>query len=61
MRRFLAIVLLLPLVMPCVGCGESRPDPREHPDFVDDTDPSLTPDPSADVGGPGGGKPGAAP
>ena len=34
------MLLVLPLLMPCVGCG-GKPDPREHEDFVDTTDPDA--------------------
>ncbi len=43
MRRFLVLlVVLVPCVIPALGCQKSRPDPREQPGFVDDTNPDLT-------------------
>jgi hypothetical protein len=29
------------LLVPCLGCGGGRPDPREREDFVDTTDPDA--------------------
>jgi hypothetical protein len=43
MRRILMLLFTLSaLLIPCVGCGGGRPDPRDRPDFVDDTDPDVT-------------------
>jgi hypothetical protein len=40
MRRiFMLLLTFSALLMPCVGC-ESKPDPRDRPDFVDTSDPS---------------------
>ena len=54
MRTVFALLLCLFLV-PYVGCG-GRPDPRDNPDFVDDTDPNMAtealPAPSGDPGAP---------
>ncbi len=36
-----------------VGCGESKPDPRSRPDFVDTSDPTKVQMPSLPPGGPG--------
>ena len=36
--RTLALFLFILLLSP--GCSESKPDPRDHPDFVDTSDPS---------------------
>jgi hypothetical protein len=41
MRRVLVLLLLVPLFAFVVGCGESKPDPRERADFVDTSDPST--------------------
>ena len=35
MRRVLVLLMLLPLMGSVIGCGESKPDPRERADFVD--------------------------
>ena len=61
MRSLFALLLLLPLLMPCVGCGGGRPDPRDRPDFVDDTDPSMAAETLNAETGPGAakGEPGA--
>jgi hypothetical protein len=54
MRSVFALVLSLPLLLlPCAGCGGGRPDPRDRPDFVDDTDPDVTADMLDEPGGPG--------
>ncbi len=37
MRTLALTFLLLPLF---TGCSESKPDPRDHPNFVDTTDPN---------------------
>lgn len=37
MRAFLLISIL---VFSFSGCSESKPDPRDHPNFVDTTDPN---------------------
>ena len=43
MRRVFVLLLALSLsLLPCLGCGESKPDPRDNPDFVDDSDPNVT-------------------
>ncbi len=43
MRNVIKCFLLCALFFPCfIGCGSSRPDPRDQPDFVDDTDPDVT-------------------
>ena len=41
--RSLATLLLAAslLLVPCLGCGGGRPDPREREDFVDTTDPNV--------------------
>ena len=39
MRSVFALLLCF-LLVACVGCG-GKPDPRDRPDFVDDTDPSM--------------------
>ena len=55
MRSLFALLLLLPLLMPCLSCGGGRPDPRDRPDFVDDTDPDMaveTVDTEAGMGAP---------
>ena len=41
MRRFIALLFLLSTLVIWSGCG-GKPDPRDDPDFVDDTDPSVT-------------------
>ena len=40
MRSLFALLLFLPLLMPCVGCGPSRPNAIENPP-VDETDPDV--------------------
>lgn len=52
MRSIFVLVISLSLVvLPCLGCGKSKPE-RDEPDFVDTTDPdmiqSLPEDPSTD-------------
>jgi hypothetical protein len=37
MRVTLLIVIMM---FSFSGCGESKPDPRDHPNFVDTTDPN---------------------
>ena len=50
---FVLLMLLLSLVvLPCLGCGKGKPDPRDRPDFVDtSSDPmavgGLSEDPNA--------------
>ncbi len=41
MRRLLVLLMLLLPVLPAAGCGQSRPDPRDNPDFVDTSDPDA--------------------
>jgi hypothetical protein len=54
MSKLVALLLLLLLMLPLAGCGSSKPDPRDRPDFVDTSDPSsiggMAP---RDTGGPG--------
>jgi hypothetical protein len=70
MRCVFSLLLLLPLLLPCLGCGSGKPDPREREGFVDTTDPDAI---MIEMGGPagrgntrpggtppGGAKPGAA-
>jgi hypothetical protein len=41
MRRVLMLLVACSaLLTPFVGCGQSKPDPRKRPDFVDTSDPS---------------------
>ena len=49
------LILLLCLPMCGVGCGQSKPDPRDREDFVDTTDPSMVELPAP--AGSGGGAP----
>lgn len=53
MRSVFVLVISLSLVvLPCLGCGGGKPDPRDDPDFVDTTDPmmigDLAEDPNVD-------------
>ena len=41
MRLIACMLVMMGLGLPCIGCGESKPDPREREDFVDTTDPSA--------------------
>jgi hypothetical protein len=41
MRRLVTLLFLLSTLMVWSGCG-GKPDPRDNPDFKDDTDPSVT-------------------
>jgi hypothetical protein len=41
MRKILLLLILLPLIIPVVGCGGGKPDPRQREDFVDTSDPST--------------------
>ena len=43
MRKFLALLVLLPLCLPILGCG-GGPDPQSDPDFVDTSDPDVAAD-----------------
>jgi|GEM_PF-5649061 len=38
MRIHLLLLLAWLLLFP--GCGKSKPDPRDHPNFIDTTDPN---------------------
>jgi hypothetical protein len=60
--RSLATLLLAAslLVVPCLGCGGDRPDPREREDFIDTTDPDAALQ-EMEEPGPGGGEPAGAP
>ncbi len=54
MRLFLGGLLVL---FCAVGCGESKPDPRSRPDFVDTSDPTKVQMPALPPGGSGGAQP----
>ena len=56
MRRLFVLLLMLSLsIMPCLGCGDSKPDPRDHPDFQEDPDPDMQMgELDGDLGGTGG-------
>jgi hypothetical protein len=42
MRSIFVLVISLSLViLPCLGCGKSKPDPRDAPNFKDTSDPSM--------------------
>jgi hypothetical protein len=42
MRKLFVLLLILSMsIVPCVGCGGSKPDPRDHPDFEENADPDL--------------------
>jgi len=41
MRYLFFCLLIVSLIVPCVGCGGGRPDPRDNPDFNDDPDPAA--------------------
>jgi hypothetical protein len=58
MRLILALMLLC-FSISLAGCGESKPDPRSRPDFVDTSDPSAVPAPDAATGAEGGAGPAA--
>lgn len=55
MRRLFVLFLALSLsIAPCIGCGDSKPDPRDNPDFEEDSNPdiqagALGEDPGADA------------
>lgn len=56
MRLLLGTLMLLICVC-ATGCGESKPDPRDRPDFVDTSDPSkLDLLPALPPEGPGAGQ-----
>jgi hypothetical protein len=59
--RILFALLLCFLLVPHAGCGGGRPDPRDHPDFVDDTDPSVAGEMVPKPGSEGAQQPAAAP
>lgn len=39
MKTLIQSMLILSLLISC-GCGTGKPDPRDHPNFVDTTDPT---------------------
>jgi hypothetical protein len=45
------------LLVPCLGCGGGRPDPRDREDFVDTTDPDAVLQEMQDTEGGGAQKP----
>ncbi len=57
--RILMVLILLCFPLSFAGCGQSRPDPRERPDFVDTSDPSAVGDPAPATGAPSETAPGA--
>jgi hypothetical protein len=61
MRYGLSLLLLLPLLMPCLGCGGGKPDPRDREGFVDTTDPDAIMIEMGGPAGPGKTRPGPAP
>lgn len=59
MRRMATLLLTASLLLvPCLGCGGGRPDPRDREDFVDTTDPDAVLQEMQDTEGGGGEKPG---
>jgi hypothetical protein len=44
--RIIIVLVLLCFPMSFAGCGKSKPDPRDRPDFVDTSDPSAIPAPT---------------
>jgi hypothetical protein len=43
MRPLFAVLTLCFTVLSVIGCGgESKPDPRDRPDFIDTSDPGAT-------------------
>lgn len=42
MRSFVALLALASVSLSLSGCGESKPDPRDRPDFIDTSDPGST-------------------
>ena len=63
MRFLLLLVLLFPLFTLSVGCGASdtRPKPKNDPNWVDTSDPSKAVVPDSLKKGPAGGKTAPAP
>lgn len=44
MRLLLVLLMLLLPVAATAGCGQSKPDPRQRPDFVDTSNPDTVGD-----------------